>query len=41
MRHKSYLKNNYVPIGDTNALAPGTYYLNKVDAMFKREYSIK
>ena len=41
LRHKAHLKKDYTPEGDVSTLAPGTYYLEKVDDMFKRTYSIK
>ncbi|KAI2784335.1 hydroxymethylglutaryl-CoA synthase [Daldinia loculata] len=41
LRHKAHLQKNYTPQGDVSTLASGTYYLEKVDDMFKRTYSIK
>ncbi|KAI0377034.1 hydroxymethylglutaryl-CoA synthase [Hypomontagnella monticulosa] len=41
MRHKAHLQKNYTPQGDVSTIASGTYYLDKVDDMFKRTYSVK
>jgi hydroxymethylglutaryl-CoA synthase len=41
LRHDAHLQKNFEPKGDVSTLAPGTYYLEKVDDMFKRYYAIK
>lgn len=41
LRKKAHLQKDFTPQGDVSTLVPGTYYLEKVDDMFKREYSIK
>ncbi|KAL2015444.1 hypothetical protein VTK56DRAFT_5406 [Thermocarpiscus australiensis] len=41
LRKKAHLQKNYTPEGDVSTIAPGTYYLEKVDDMFKRVYSVK
>ncbi|KAI1265308.1 hydroxymethylglutaryl-coenzyme A synthase C terminal-domain-containing protein [Xylariaceae sp. FL1019] len=41
LRHQAHLQKNYEPKGDTSTLASGTYYLEKVDDMFKRHYAVK
>ncbi|PSR76629.1 putative hydroxymethylglutaryl-CoA synthase [Coniella lustricola] len=41
LRKKAHLQKNFTPVGDASTIAPGTYYLEKVDDMFKREYSVK
>ncbi|CAJ2505302.1 Uu.00g126960.m01.CDS01 [Anthostomella pinea] len=41
LRHKAHLQKDFKPQGDVLTLASGTYYLEKVDDMFKREYAIK
>lgn len=41
LRHKAHLQKNFTPAGDVSTIAPGTYYLEKVDDMFKRYYAIK
>lgn len=41
LRHKAHLQKDYTPAGDASTIVPGTYYLTKVDNMFKREYAIK
>ncbi|KAI0026190.1 hydroxymethylglutaryl-CoA synthase [Xylariomycetidae sp. FL0641] len=41
LRHQAHLQKNYEPKGEVSTLASGTYYLTKVDDMFKREYSVK
>ncbi|KAJ9137190.1 3-hydroxy-3-methylglutaryl coenzyme A synthase [Coniochaeta hoffmannii] len=41
LRKKAHLQKNFTPVGDVSTIAPGTYYLEKVDDMFKRYYAIK
>jgi hydroxymethylglutaryl-CoA synthase len=41
LRKQAHLQKNYKPQGETTNIAPGTYYLENVDDMFKRTYSIK
>ncbi|KAI0133613.1 hydroxymethylglutaryl-coenzyme A synthase C terminal-domain-containing protein [Xylariales sp. AK1849] len=41
LRHQAHLKKDITPKGDISTIAPGTYYLEKVDDMFKRYYAIK
>ncbi|KAJ5578661.1 Hydroxymethylglutaryl-CoA synthase [Penicillium hispanicum] len=41
LRESAYQKSNYTPVGSVDALAPGTYYLEHVDEMFRRTYRIK
>ncbi|KAF4967623.1 hypothetical protein FZEAL_10516 [Fusarium zealandicum] len=41
LRKQAHLQKDYTPKGEVSTIAPGTYYLTKVDDMFKREYSIK
>jgi hydroxymethylglutaryl-CoA synthase len=41
LRHKAHLQKNFKPAGDVSTIAPGTYYLENVDDMFKRFYAIK
>ncbi|KAM0689128.1 hypothetical protein Q7P36_011205 [Cladosporium allicinum] len=41
LREKAHLKCNYEPQGATDTLLPGTYYLTKVDELFRRKYEIK
>ncbi|KAG6017092.1 ATP-dependent 5'-3' DNA helicase hcs1 [Claviceps pusilla] len=41
LRHQAHLKKNYTPKGDPSTIIPGTYYLEKVDDMFKREYKVQ
>jgi len=41
LRKKAHLQKNYVPQGDASTITSGTYYLEKVDDMFKREYAIQ
>jgi hydroxymethylglutaryl-CoA synthase len=41
LRKQAHLQKDYTPQGDVSNIAPGTYYLEKVDGMFKREYSVK
>ncbi|GME30027.1 3-hydroxy-3-methylglutaryl coenzyme A synthase [Neofusicoccum parvum] len=41
MRERAYQKKNYVPEGDIDELAAGTYYLKYVDEKFRRTYAVK
>jgi hydroxymethylglutaryl-CoA synthase len=41
LRKQAHLQKNFTPKGDPSTIAPSTYYLDKVDDMFKREYSVK
>ncbi|RYO94193.1 hypothetical protein DL766_002722 [Monosporascus sp. MC13-8B] len=41
MRHHAHLQKNFRPKGDVSTIASGTYYLENVDDMYKRSYSIK
>jgi hydroxymethylglutaryl-CoA synthase len=41
LRNKAHLKKDYKPQGDVSTIAPGTYYLENVDDMFKRFYAVK
>ncbi|KAI9726175.1 MAG: 3-hydroxy-3-methylglutaryl coenzyme A synthase [Chrysothrix sp. TS-e1954] len=41
MREKAHLKNDYSPVGKTDTIAKGAYYLTHVDDMFRRSYAIK
>ncbi|KAL2890532.1 Hydroxymethylglutaryl-CoA synthase [Ceratocystis lukuohia] len=41
LRHKAHLQKNFTPVGDESTVAPGTYYLEHVDDMFKRSYKVK
>lgn len=41
MRKKAHLQKNFTPTGDVSTIVNGTYYLENVDDMFKRTYSVK
>jgi len=41
LRKKAHLQKDYKPQGDVANIAEGVYYLEKVDDMFKRSYSVK
>ncbi|KAK5652725.1 hypothetical protein OQA88_9578 [Cercophora sp. LCS_1] len=41
LRKKAHLQKDFTPEGDVSTIEPGTYYLEKVDDMFKRFYSVK
>lgn len=38
---KAYGSKDYTPVGDITRLAPGTYYLEKIDEVYRRTYAIK
>jgi len=41
LRKKAHLQKNYKPEGEVSTILPGTYYLENIDDMFKRSYSVK
>lgn len=41
LRKKAHLQKNYTPSGNPETIASGVYYLETVDDMFRRKYSIK
>ena len=41
LREKAHLQKNFTPVGSTDTIVPGTYYLTEVDDMFRRKYEIK
>ncbi|KAK2767802.1 ATP-dependent 5'-3' DNA helicase hcs1 [Arachnomyces sp. PD_36] len=41
LREHAHLKKDFSPAGNPETIIPGTYYLTKVDDMFKREYAVK
>lgn len=41
LRKQAHLQKDYTPKGETSTIAPGAYYLTKVDDMFKREYAVQ
>ncbi|KMU85042.1 hydroxymethylglutaryl-CoA synthase, variant [Coccidioides immitis H538.4] len=41
LRERAHLKKDFTPVGSIDYLVPGTYYLTKVDDMFRREYAVK
>lgn len=41
LRHDAHLQKDFVPKGDASTIAPSTYFLEKVDDKFRREYSVK
>lgn len=41
LRKKAHLQKDFKPEGDASTIAPGAYYLENVDDMFKRSYSVK
>lgn len=41
LRKQAHLQKSFKPAGEVSTIAPGTYYLEEVDDMFKRKYSVK
>jgi hydroxymethylglutaryl-CoA synthase len=41
LRKKAHLQKNFKPEGDASTIAPGTYYLEEVNDMFQRSYSVQ
>ncbi|KAL8654217.1 MAG: hypothetical protein Q9226_003520 [Calogaya cf. arnoldii] len=41
LREKAHLQKEYTPSGDAETITKDTYYLSKIDDMFRRHYEIK
>ncbi|KAJ0119450.1 hypothetical protein N8I77_011043 [Diaporthe amygdali] len=41
LRKKAHLQKNFKPEGDASTIVSGTYYLEEVNDMFQRSYSVK
>lgn len=41
LRKKAHLQKSFTPTGSAETIAPGVYYLESVDDMFRRKYAIK
>lgn len=41
LRKKAHLQKSYTPTGNTELIASGVYYLEEIDDMFRRKYTIK
>ncbi len=41
LRKKAHLQKSYKPQGDESNIGSGVYYLENIDDMFKRTYSVK
>ncbi|QPG75205.1 3-hydroxy-3-methylglutaryl coenzyme A synthase [Brettanomyces nanus] len=41
LRESAYMKKPFKPVGDTEYIPDGTYYLKEVDDKFRRTYSLK
>jgi hydroxymethylglutaryl-CoA synthase len=41
LREHAHLKKDFKPVGNTETLFPGTYYLTEIDGMFRRKYEVK
>jgi hydroxymethylglutaryl-CoA synthase len=41
LRKRAHLKKDYTPEGDPCTIASGTYYLTRVDDMYRRSYEVK
>lgn len=41
LREKAHLKKSFSPAGKAETLFPNTYYLNNIDDLFRRTYSVK
>lgn len=41
LRMKAYGSKSYKAVGDVSTLAPGTYYLESIDEVYRRTYAIK
>jgi hydroxymethylglutaryl-CoA synthase len=41
LRKKAHLQKSFTPTGNSETIAPGVYYLESIDDMFRRKYSIK
>lgn len=41
LRKKAHLQKSYTPTGSSETIAKGVYYLEGIDDMFRRKYSVK
>lgn len=41
LRKKAHLQKSYKPEGSVDTIAKDVYYLENIDDMFKRTYSVK
>ena len=41
LRKRAHLQKDYKPAGQVDTIAKGVYYLESIDDMFKRSYSVK
>ena len=41
LRKQAHLQKDFKPKGETSTIVPGTYYLESVNDMFQRTYSVK
>lgn len=41
LREKAHLQKEYTPSGDAETITKDTYYLSKIDEMYRRQYEIK
>ncbi|KAK9468559.1 hydroxymethylglutaryl-coenzyme A synthase C terminal-domain-containing protein [Lipomyces arxii] len=41
LREKAHLAKDYTPEGTLDNIAPGTYYLTKIDDRYRREYAVQ
>ncbi|KAM0185352.1 hypothetical protein ACHAPC_005212 [Botrytis cinerea] len=41
LRKNAYGAKDFKPLGDVDSLAPGTYYLENVNDVYRRTYAIK
>ncbi|KAK0618489.1 hydroxymethylglutaryl-CoA synthase [Bombardia bombarda] len=41
LREKAYGAKSYTPTGDVDSMFPGTYYLESIDDLYRRAYTVK
>jgi hydroxymethylglutaryl-CoA synthase len=41
LRDRLYGQKPYKPMGSTDSIAKDTYYLEEIDDMYRRKYSVK
>jgi len=41
LRKEAHNKKEFTPVGSIETLQPGTWYLEKIDEMFRRTYAVK
>lgn len=41
LRKQAHLQKSFTPVGKSETITKGTYYLTNIDEMFRRKYDVK